>query len=283
MNILRLGPIGHEIPVVRVDGTDFDLRTITVDIDPAFFAADGLARVRAALDAGELSPLDGAAELRIGSPVARPGSILGIGLNYAAHAAESGLDAPASPVVFFKMPSTVTGPHDALELPPYATKADWEVELGFVVGSRAFRVASAEEGLAHIAGYLLANDYSERHFQIEASGGQWGKGKNLPGFAPLGPWLTPAAEVDPASLGIRSWVNGEVRQDSHTSDLIFGVGEIVRELSQVMALEPGDVVLTGTPAGVALSGKFPYLVDGDTVEIEIDGLGRQKQDVVVTE
>lgn len=282
MNILRLGPNGNEIPVVRQGDTDYDLRPITADIDPEFFATGGPARVRAALDAGELSPLEGAGDLRIGSPVARPGSILGIGLNYAAHAEESGLDAPSSPVVFFKMPSTVSGPHDVLELPPYASKADWEVELGFVIGARAFRVASAEDGLGHIAGYLLANDYSERHFQIEASGGQWGKGKNLPGFTPLGPWFTPAAEVDPAALGIRSWVNGEVRQDSHTSDLIFGVGELVHELSQVMALEPGDVVLTGTPAGVALSGKFPFLADGDIVEIEIDGLGRQKQDVVVT-
>ncbi|WP_181274059.1 fumarylacetoacetate hydrolase family protein [Brevibacterium oceani] len=283
MELLRLGPPEHEIPVVRDDGVCFDLRPLTDDIDPAFFAAGGIARVRDALDTGELEELDGAAEMRIGAPLTRPSAIVCVGMNYAAHAREAGAEPPERPVIFFKMPSTISGPTDAIELPPSATKADWEVELGVVIGARAYRVASAEEGLDHVAGYVLANDLSERRLQIEESGGQWSKGKNLPGFTPLGPWISPTAEVDPGDLRLRSWVNGEVRQDSSTSDLIFSVGEIIHQLSQAMAFEPGDVILTGTPQGVAMSGKYPYLADGDVVEVEIEGLGRHRQVVTVTE
>ncbi|MCI4010742.1 fumarylacetoacetate hydrolase family protein [Brevibacterium sp. ZH18] len=283
MELLRLGPIGQEIPVVRVDDEFFDLRPLTDDIDGNFFAEDGIGAVRSALDNGELEPLDGAEELRIGAPVARPSSVVCVGMNYAAHAREAGAEPPERPVIFFKMPSTIVGPNDPLELPPYATKADWEVELGLVIGMRAFRVASADDAYDHVAGYVLGNDLSERRLQLEESGGQWSKGKNLPGFTPLGPWITPAAEVDPGSLGIRSWVNGEVRQDSSTADLIFDVGEIIFQLSQSMAFEPGDVILTGTPQGDALSGMYPYLADGDLVETEIDGLGRQRQVVTVTD
>ncbi|UVI36302.1 fumarylacetoacetate hydrolase family protein [Brevibacterium spongiae] len=283
MELLRLGPLGHEIPVIRHDGVCFDLRPLTHDIDPNFFAADGIERARAALDAGELEPLAGADELRIGAPLSRPSSIVCVGMNYAAHAREAGAEPPERPVIFFKMPSTIAGPTDPLELPPSATKADWEVELGVVIGARAYRVASAEAGLDYVAGYVLANDLSERRLQIEESGGQWSKGKNLPGFTPLGPWIRPAAEVDPGDLRLRSWINGEVRQDSSTSDLIFSAGEIIHQLSQAMAFEPGDVILTGTPQGVALSGKYPYLADGDVVELELDGLGRHRQVVTVTE
>ncbi|WP_210604109.1 fumarylacetoacetate hydrolase family protein [Brevibacterium oceani] len=283
MELLRLGPPEHEIPVVRDDRVCFDLRPLTDDIDPAFFATGGIARVRDALDTGELEELDGAAEMRIGAPLTRPSAIVCVGMNYAAHAREAGAEPPERPVIFFKMPSTLSGPTDTIELPPYATKADWEVELGVVIGARAYRVASAEEGLDHVAGYVLANDLSERRLQIEESGGQWSKGKNLPGFTPLGPWISSAAEVDPGDLRLRSWVNGEVRQDSSTSDLIFSVGEIIHQLSQAMAFEPGDVILTGTPQGVAMSGKYPYLADGDVVELEIEGLGRHRQVVTVTE
>ncbi|RBP64997.1 2-keto-4-pentenoate hydratase/2-oxohepta-3-ene-1,7-dioic acid hydratase in catechol pathway [Brevibacterium sanguinis] len=283
MEILRLGPIGQEIPAVHSNETYFDLRPLTGDIDSAFFADGGIEKVEAALAAGELPVLDGAADMRIGAPIARPSSVVCVGMNYAEHAREAGAEPPTAPVVFFKMPSTIVGPHDALVLPPYATKTDWEVELGLVIGTPAFRVASAEEALDHVAGYVLANDLSERRLQIEESGGQWSKGKNLPGFTPLGPVLRPAAEVDTRSLGIRSWVNGEVRQESTTRDLIFSVGEIVHQLSQAMAFEPGDLILTGTPQGVAMSGRFPYLADGDVVEIEIDGLGRHRQLVTVTD
>ncbi|WP_166968963.1 fumarylacetoacetate hydrolase family protein [Brevibacterium atlanticum] len=283
MELLRLGTPEHEIPVVRDNGVCFDLRPLTTDIDPTFFATGGIARVRAALEAGDLAELDGAAEMRIGAPLTRPSAIVCVGMNYAAHAREAGSEPPERPVIFFKMPSTISGPTDAIELPPYATKADWEVELGVVIGARAYRVASSEEGLDHVAGYVLANDLSERRLQIEESGGQWSKGKNLPGFTPLGPWISPVAEVDPGDLRLRSWVNGEVRQDSSTSDLIFSVGEIIHQLSQAMAFEPGDVILTGTPQGVAMSGKHPYLADGDVVELEIEGLGRHRQVVTVTE
>lgn len=283
MEILRLGPIGHEIPVVRDDDVHYDLRPLTKDITPKFFADDGIVRARAALDEGRLEALDGAEKLRIGAPVSRPSAVVCVGMNYAAHARETGAEPPKAPVVFFKMPSTIAGPFDDLELPPYATKADWEVELGLVIGTRAFRVASAEDAYSHVAGYMLADDLSERRFQIEESGGQWSKGKNLPGFTPLGPWIRPAAEVDPGSLRLRSWVNGESRQDSSTSDLIFDVGQIIYQLSQTMPFEPGDVILTGTPQGVALSGKFPFLSDGDVVEMEIEGLGRHRQAVTVTQ
>lgn len=201
MELLRLGPIGHEIPVVRHDGVCFDLRPLTDDIDPEFFAVDGVERVRNALDAGELKPLDGADEMRIGAPLTRPSAIVCVGMNYAAHAREAGAEPPERPVIFFKMPSTIAGPNDPVELPPYATKADWEVELGVVIGTRTFRAASAEDGLNSVAGYVLGNDLSERRLQIEESGGQWSKGKNLPGFTPLGPWIRPAAEVDPVICG----------------------------------------------------------------------------------
>ncbi|GAA1857308.1 fumarylacetoacetate hydrolase family protein [Brevibacterium marinum] len=282
MELLRLGPIGHEIPVVRDDDVHYDLRPLTADIDEHFFAESGIDQVRSALSKGELDVIAGAEDLRIGAPISRPSAVVCVGMNYAAHAREAGAEPPEAPVVFFKMPSTIAGPYDQLELPPYATKADWEVELGVVIGRRAFRVASAEDAYSHVAGYVLGNDLSERRFQIEESGGQWSKGKNLPGFTPLGPWIRPAAEVDPGALRLRSWVNGQVRQDSTTSDLIFDVGQIIHQLSQTMPFEPGDVILTGTPQGVAMSGKFPYLADRDVVEMEIDGLGRHRQLVTVT-
>ena len=283
MELLRLGPIGQEVPVVREDDVHYDLRSLTADIGGQFFADGGIDKVRTAITGGALEVLEGAEAMRVGAPISRPSAIVCVGMNYAAHAREAGAEPPERPVIFFKMPSTIAGPNDALELPPYATKADWEVELGLVIGSRAFRVASAEEAYSHVAGYVLGNDLSERRFQLEESGGQWSKGKNLPGFTPLGPWIRPAAEVDPSGLGIRSWVNGEVRQDSTTADLIFDVGEIIYQLSQTMPFEPGDVILTGTPQGVALSGNYPYLADGDLVEIEVDGLGRQSQTVRVTQ
>ena len=162
-------------------------------------------------------------------------------------------------------------------IPPGAAKVDWEVELGVVIGRRASYLDSPEHSRAHVAGYVIGDDLSERAFQLELSGGQWSKGKSSPGFGPLGPWLVTPDEVDAGNLGLRSWVNGEPRQESRTSDMIFDVEYLVWHLSQFMILEPGDVVLTGTPEGVALSGKYPYLSPGDVVELEIDGLGRQRQ------
>jgi 2-keto-4-pentenoate hydratase/2-oxohepta-3-ene-1,7-dioic acid hydratase in catechol pathway len=202
-------------------------------------------------------------------------------MNYAAHAAESGAAPPEHPVIFYKHPNTVVGPNDDVILPRGAAKVDWEVELGIVIGRRARYLSSPEDAFGYIAGYVLSNDVSERALQLEVSGGQWSKGKSCETFNPLGPWLVPAADVgNPQALGLRSWVNGEVRQDSNTADMLFGVATLIHDISQYTVLEPGDLVNTGTPQGVALSGRFPYLSIDDVVEIEIDGLGRQRQVVV---
>ncbi|HEV7849605.1 MAG TPA: fumarylacetoacetate hydrolase family protein [Mycetocola sp.] len=277
MRLARLGPIGFETPVVGVDGTWHDISSITADIDGDFLSSSGVERVRTALDAGSLSALPGADELRIGAPIARPSAVICIGMNYAAHAAESGSAPPEIPIMFLKTPNTVVGPNDSVEIPRGSTKTDWEVELGIVIGKRASYLDSPDEAGEHIAGFVTANDVSERTFQLEASGGQWSKGKCAPGFNPTGPWLVTPDELDHGNLQLRSFVNGEPRQDSTTADLIFSVEHVVWHLSQYLALEPGDLILTGTPEGVALSGRFPYLTDGDVVEIEIEGLGRQRQ------
>jgi 2,4-diketo-3-deoxy-L-fuconate hydrolase len=280
MRFARLGPVGQETPVVLVDGTYYDVSSITPDIDGAFLSSDGPDAVRAAVAAGSLQELTGADALRVGAPIARPSAVVCIGMNYAAHAAESGSAPPTIPILFLKTPNTVVGPNDAVQIPRGSEKTDWEVELGVVIGARASYLDSPEESAAHIAGYVVANDVSERDFQLAVSGGQWSKGKCAPGFNPTGPVLVTPDEVDHSALRLRSWVNGEPRQDSTTEDMIFGVDHIIWHLSQYMALEPGDLVLTGTPEGVALSGRFPYLAPGDVVEIEIDGLGRQRQEFV---
>ncbi|MGD9990632.1 fumarylacetoacetate hydrolase family protein [Pseudonocardia sp.] len=274
----RLGPAGAERPVVEIDGTVFDLTPLTADIDGAFLAADGLALATEQARAGRLPVVDPTG-LRVGSPIARPQAILCIGQNYAAHAAESGSPVPAHPILFLKHPNTLVGPDDDVVLPPGSTRGDWEVELAVVIGSRAEKCVDAEDALSRVAGYAVANDVSERAYQFDLSGGQWSTGKTFPTFCPVGPDLVPAAEVEPQALRLRSWVNGEPRQDSSTKDMVFDVATLVRELSHRLVLEPGDLVLTGTPEGVALSGRFPYLVRGDVVEMEIDGLGRQRQQV----
>jgi 2-keto-4-pentenoate hydratase/2-oxohepta-3-ene-1,7-dioic acid hydratase in catechol pathway len=277
VELLRLGAVGEERPYVRdADGTVYDLSSVTAEIDGAFLSSDGIARTRAALAAGSL-PVASVDGLRTGAPIAKPGAVVCIGLNYAAHAAESGVAPPANPVVFYKHPNTVVGPYDEVLVPRGSTKTDWEVELAVVIGKTARYVETDEEALACIAGYTVSNDVSERALQLEVSGGQWSKGKACETFNPLGPCLVPADEVDAQNLGLRSWVNGEIRQDSNTRDMIFSVAALIRDLSQYMTLDPGDLVNTGTPEGVALSGRFPYLSPGDTVECEIDGLGRQKQ------
>lgn len=277
MELLRLGAAGEERPYVRAtDGTVHDLTPLTADIDGAFLAADGIARTRAALEAGELPAVE-VEGLRVGAPIARPGAVVCIGMNYAAHAAESGSEPPKQPIVFFKHTNTVVGPDDDVLVPRGSTKTDWEVELAVVIGKQARYVETDEEALACIAGYAVSNDVSERAFQIEVSGGQWSKGKCCETFNPLGPALVPADEVDPTNLNLRSWVNGEPRQDSNTRDMVFSVAALIRDLSQYMVLSPGDILNTGTPEGVALSGRFPYLSPGDEMELEIEGLGRQKQ------
>lgn len=277
MRFARLGPADGETPVVFAGDTAYDLRSITPDIDGAFLAGGGVDQVRAALESGALPVLDGTDELRIGAPIARPSAVVCIGMNYAAHAAESGSAPPEIPIMFLKTPNTVVGPNDDVRIPRGSTKTDWEVELGVVIGERTSYLDSPEDALGRIAGFVTANDVSERDFQMAASGGQWSKGKCAPGFNPTGPWLVTPDEVDAGALRLRSWVNGEPRQDSSTADLIFDVATVIWHLSQYLQLEPGDLVLTGTPEGVALSGRFPYLAPGDVCEVEIEGLGRQRQ------
>ncbi|MFG2075988.1 fumarylacetoacetate hydrolase family protein [Nonomuraea maritima] len=278
MKLLRVGPVGHERPVV-MDATG-NLRDIgEPEIDGAFLASGGVERVRDALERGALPVVD-AEGLRVGAPIARPGKIVCIGLNYRDHAAESGAEVPAEPVVFMKASNTLVGPYDEVLVPRGSVKTDWEVELAVVIGKQARYLGSREEALGVIAGYAVANDVSEREFQLER-GGQWDKGKSCETFNPLGPWLVTPDEIgDPQDLPLRLWVNGEQRQDGSTKDMIFDVAEVVRYLSQFMVLEPGDLINTGTPAGVAMGipGQ-PYLRAGDVVELEIGGLGRQRQEV----
>ncbi|WP_326596285.1 fumarylacetoacetate hydrolase family protein [Streptomyces brevispora] len=213
----------------------------------------------------------------IGAPVARPSALLCIGQNCAAHAAESGAEPPEQPILFHKSPNTVVGPYDDVLISRGSKKTDWEVELAVVIGRRASYLDSPVDAAAHIAGYAVSNDVSERAFQLEQSGGQWYKGKSCATFNPLGPVLVTADEVgDPQQLRLTSHVNGEPRQDSSTADMIFSVAHLVHHLSQYLVLEPGDIINTGTPQGVALSGRFPYLGPDDVMEAEISGLGRQR-------
>jgi 2-keto-4-pentenoate hydratase/2-oxohepta-3-ene-1,7-dioic acid hydratase in catechol pathway len=263
---------GETVPVVRRDGSWFDLRPLTAAIVPATVTPEFLASVRAA----DLPAI--AEPTAYGPPLSGIGKIVCIGLNYADHAAETGAAIPPEPILFMKAPDTVVGPNDEVLIPRKSVKTDYEVELAIVIGSTARYLESPEAADAVIAGYAVSNDVSEREFQIER-GGQWDKGKNCETFNPLGPWLVTADEVpDPQDLGARLWVNGEIRQDGTTKNMIFGVRHVVHYLSQFMTLYPGDVINTGTPAGVAMGREGqPYLREGDVVELEIDGLGRQRQ------
>ncbi|GII32969.1 fumarylacetoacetate hydrolase family protein [Planotetraspora mira] len=279
MRLLRVGPSGGERPaVIGPDGRVLDLSSLTADIDGAFLADDGVARVQAAVAAGTL--LEAGPYERVGAPVARPGKIVCIGLNYSDHAEETGAESPAEPVVFLKASNTLVGPDDTVLVPRRSVKTDYEVELAVIIGRTARYLDSPAEAAGVIAGYAIANDVSEREFQNER-GGQWDKGKSCETFNPLGPWLVTPDEVgDPQALGLRLWVNGEPRQNGDTKNQIFDVQHVIWYLSQFMVLEPGDIVNTGTPAGVALGrGPEAYLRSGDVVEIEIDGLGRQRQKV----
>ncbi|WP_345763410.1 fumarylacetoacetate hydrolase family protein [Diaminobutyricibacter sp. McL0608] len=279
MRLLRLGAAGAERPAVEGDdGVVYDASGVATDFDGDFFASGGIARIRSALDAGFLPSLAETKDLRIGSPISRPAAVICVGMNYAAHAAESGSAPPVSPVIFFKHPNTVVGPFDDVKIPPGATKVDWEVELAVVIGSRASYLPSPAAARECIAGYAISNDVSERDYQLE--NGQWSKGKSCETFNPLGPYLVPREDIDSTTLRLRSSVNGALRQDSSTADMITGVDELIWHISQYLVLEPGDVVNTGTPEGVALSGRYPYLQPGDEMSLSIEGLGEQRSILV---
>jgi 2-keto-4-pentenoate hydratase/2-oxohepta-3-ene-1,7-dioic acid hydratase in catechol pathway len=282
MKLARVGPPGREIPaVLGADGGWHDLRPVTADIDGTFLMSSGPAHARAELLRGGLPLLDHRAAPRFGPPLARPGKVVCIGLNYRDHAAETGAPLPSEPIVFLKDPATVVGPYDQILIPRGSTKTDWEVELGVVVGRTARYLGSPDEASDCVGGYTISHDVSEREFQLER-GGQWDKGKSCETFNPLGPWLVTPDEVpEPQSLAMRLAVNGVSRQRGNTADMVFSVPYLIWYLSQFMVLYPGDLINTGTPAGVALGlpGK-PYLRPGDVVELAIDGLGSARQEVV---
>ncbi|MEV6012981.1 fumarylacetoacetate hydrolase family protein [Streptomyces sp. NPDC051976] len=272
MRFARHGWPGCERPIVSgADGVWRDLSPVARDVTAEVLTWTEEDLSLATLP--EVRHID-----RLGPPLERVGKIVCIGLNYRDHARESGLATPDEPIVFLKAVDTVVGANDRVLIPPTSRKTDWEVELAVVMGWTARYLASPEDALACVAGYTISHDVSERAFQLER-GGQWDKGKNCETFNPLGPWIVTANEIsDPQNLGLRLWVNGELRQDGSTADMIFGVAYLVWYLSQFMVLHPGDVINTGTPAGVALGmPDQPYLKAGDVVELEIDHLGRQRQ------
>lgn len=281
MRVGRVGPPGGERPVARTPDGDWDLTPLTPDVTPDFLAQEGLERAASAIAGGRLPRTEIPEGTRFGPPLSRPPKMLCIGLNFARHAAESGLEPPDEPVLFAKMTNTVVGPDDEIRIPRGSTKLDYEVELAVVIGRRAGYLRSIEAAGEVVAGYTISNDVTEREFQLER-GGQWVKGKSCPTFNPLGPWIvTPPVVGDPQKLDLRLWVNGELRQSSSTADMIFPCLELVRYLSQFLELEPGDVINTGTPEGVALgSDAIPYLAEGDVVELAVERLGRQRQVVV---
>jgi 2,4-didehydro-3-deoxy-L-rhamnonate hydrolase len=277
VKLIRFGERGREKPGVLLDGMRKDCSQHFADWNPAFFADGGVERLRALLAKRPSLP-DVAENARWGSCVARPGKLICIGLNYRDHAAESGMPIPAEPIVFMKAANTVVGPYDTVLIPRGSQKTDWEVELVVVIGADARYLATPAAARAHIAGYCIGNDVSERAFQLER-GGQWTKGKSCDTFNPLGPWLSTSDEIDPGALDMHLDVNGVRKQTGNTRTLIFDVTTVVHYLSQFMTLEAGDIISTGTPPGVGLGQKPEpqYLKRGDVMELTIAGLGSQRQ------
>jgi 2-keto-4-pentenoate hydratase/2-oxohepta-3-ene-1,7-dioic acid hydratase in catechol pathway len=283
MYLMRLGPIGSERPVVRIDDSHYvDVSDVVDDFDETFFGSNGLPRLAEIVqERTAAEQLQEFGEERIGAPIARPHQILCIGLNYSDHAAETGAAVPDEPIMFTKSPNTLVGPNDDVRIPRGSTKLDYEVELGMVISSRTSYLDTVEQARSAIAGYLVVNDVSERAFQIER-GSQWSKGKSAETFNPAGPWLVTPDEIDDVH-NLRMWldVSGERRQNGSTSTMIFDPYFIVHYLSQFLVLEPGDLINTGTPPGVAM-GMQPqaWLQAGDVIELGIEGLGSQRQTVV---
>nr|WP_298793968.1 fumarylacetoacetate hydrolase family protein [uncultured Allomuricauda sp.] len=284
MKLIRFGAKDNEKPGVELnDKTRLDVSGFVNDYDEDFFGGNGLTQLEAWLGKnGHECPIV-KEDVRLGPPIKRPSKIVCVGLNYAQHAAESGMDVPKEPVLFFKATSAIAGPNDDVIIPKGSQKTDWEVELAFVIGKKASYV-DEENAMAHIAGYVLHNDYSEREYQLEREG-QWVKGKSCDTFAPLGPYLVTKDEIkNPHNLDLWLKLNGETMQDSNTSDFVFDIPELVSYISQFMTLLPGDIVSTGTPFGVGLGLNPPkYLNPGDVVELGIDGLGTSKQHIIAFE
>lgn len=282
MKLLRVGSPGRERPaILGRDGRLRDASGVVRDIDGALLSSPW--HLRQLADTAPTLPL-ARPDQRIAAPIARPGKVVGIGLNYGDHAVEAGLALPASPVVFLKASSAIVGPFDDIRLLPGSTSTDWEVELGVVVGRPLSRCTSAAEALAAVAGYVAANDVTER--ALAADGPTWAKGKCCDTFLPLGPWLVTPDEVpDPQALALSLSVNGRLRQSSSTKQMAFGVAELLCYVSSLMTLEPGDLLLTGTPGGTAMSQPAPqrFLLAGDVVELEVEGLGRQRSVVTDTD
>ncbi|MFT4166833.1 MAG: fumarylacetoacetate hydrolase family protein [Microlunatus sp.] len=277
MKFARLRTSDGITPVIVSGDEAYDLTEFLGDLAPN--TMDLLDPAAAAAAEGKLNRVS-LTDAEFAAPISHTGAVIAIGMNYAAHAAESGAAPPKLPVMFMKTPNTLAAPNDPFVIPARSVKMDWEVELAMVIKKRAYELDEDDDPLSYVAGFAVADDLSERTFQIEESGGQWSKGKCVPGSTPLGPWLVSPDDVDLSALRLRSFVNDVPRQDSSTADMIFDCPTIIRHLSQYLALEPGDVVLTGTPEGVALSGRFPYLKPGDVVRLEIDGLGAQTQTMV---
>jgi 2-keto-4-pentenoate hydratase/2-oxohepta-3-ene-1,7-dioic acid hydratase in catechol pathway len=281
MRLIRLGQPGHEKPGALLDDDNYiDLSDVVRDFDESFFGSSRMDEI-ANVVADRWDRAQPIGELRIGSPIARPHQILCIGLNYRDHAAETGQAVPAEPILFTKSPNTLQGPNDNVQIPRHSVKTDWEVELGVVIGKRCSYLADEAEAAEAIAGYTIVNDLSEREWQTER-GGQWSKGKSAPTFNPAGPWLVTPDEVgDVASLDMFLDVDDVRRQTGNTSTMIFSPTFIVHYLSQFLTLEPGDLINTGTPPGVALGMKEPaYLRGGETLILGIAGLGIQRQRVL---
>lgn len=275
MRLLRLGPSGAERPAVMIEGEVLDVSAVVQDYDPTFWEQGGADLLRD-LPRSRLPRIDLNRTPRLGPPVVRPQKIICIGLNFKDHIEEVGADTPAEPVVFMKASNTLVGPNDDVILPPNANRVDYEVELGIVIGRRSQHLENEDEAFRAIAGWVLSNDLSDREWQLER-GGQWVKGKSFATFNPLGPWLVTSDEVDPqAGLAMKLWVNGELRQNSTTGQMLFSPSFLVWYLSQFMVLEPGDIINTGTPAGVVLGSDREYLQAGDVVEASIDQLGKQQ-------
>ena len=279
--LFRFGPKGKEKPAVEYpDGRRLDVSSFGADYNEAFFSSGGIAKLQQWLQSNETKCPAVKSSQRTGSCVARPSKIVGIGLNYRDHAKESGLNAPAEPVIFLKASTSLSGPNDGIPVPEHSTKLDWEVELAIVIGKRALNISEVDAP-TYIAGYCIANDVSERSFQLEGTG-QWTKGKSFDGFCPLGPYLVPANQVNNVQdLSLTLSVNGATKQSSNTSEMIFKVNYLVSYVSRFMTLLPGDVIVTGTPAGVGHGSKPPvYLKVGDELNLTIDKLGSQRQKVI---